>query len=365
MNDERLNPENLLNNDSFINWVLRKEDSFVWNEFLRANPDKQALIERARQVVLELHEAEKNLPAALDEDQVWSRIESSMKDEETSSMRTGKSRAGFYWLKKAGSLVAAIGVILGAWNYYYGQKRITYKELITHAEVENKLLEKINTGETPMQISLGDGSVVTLGKNSKLSYPPNFQKQKREVYLSGEAFFNVARDASKPFYVYANETVTKVLGTSFEIKAFENSKSVTVDVRTGRVSVYKQSGIQSMDPEVTGLVLLPNQKVTFDRDEQSLKKNLVDTPLPIANLPAEYKKKFEDVQATDVLKEMEKIYGVRIIYDHELLSKCIVSTSLRSESLYDNLDVLCKTIGGTYKEIDAQIVIESKGCAGE
>lgn len=360
MNDESLNIEDLLGNDSFINWVLQSEDALFWEEFVRSHPDKKELVEKASKIVLDLHRAEKEAVPVIDEQKLWSRIESSAESREDQVRIKPVRRMYLTYLAAACVVLAAAFIVFQ--TMHTRPQRVTYKELLTHAKVDNQLVEKRNEGTAPMELRLEDGTVITLGKNSKLSYPARFQKQKREVFLSGEAFFNVMKDPSRPFLVYANETVTKVLGTSFEIRAFENGQDVTVHVRTGRVSVYKQSRIQTDDPETTGLVLLPNQKGTFNRDSEVMVKNLVPEPLPIAPITELKKTRFDEVPATEVFAELEKVYGVQILCDHELLSKCIVSTSIRNESLYDNLDVICRTIGGSYKEIDAQIVVDSKGC---
>lgn len=360
MNDESLNMEDLLGNDSFISWVLQNEDALFWEEFVRSHPGQKELVEKASKIVLDLHRAEREAVPSIDEQKLWARIESSAENREEPVRRRPERKMYAMLLVAACVLLATVFGVFQTTRT--DRKRVTYKELLTHAKVDNQLVEKRNEGNAAMEVRLEDGTVITLGKNSKLSYPTHFQKRKREVFLSGEAFFNVTKDPSRPFLVYANETVTKVLGTSFEIRAFENSQDVTVHVRTGRVSVYKQSRIQTDDPETTGLVLLPNQKGTFNRDSEMLVKNLVEEPLPIAPIADTKKTRFDEVPATEVFAGLEKIYGVQILCDHELLSKCIISTSIRNESLYDNLDVICRTIGGSYKEIDAQIVIDSKGC---
>jgi hypothetical protein len=71
---------------------------------------------------------------------------------------------------------------------------------------------------------------------------------------------------------------------------------------------------------------------------------------------------FDEVSVNQIFEVIEKRYGIKLIFNEELLSKCIITTKLRDESLYDQLDLICSIIGGTYKEVDAQIVIESKGC---
>lgn len=163
--------------------------------------------------------------------------------------------------------------------------------------------------------------------------------------------------------MYANEIVTKVLGTSFRIKAFDDQRPVEVNVRTGRVSVFSQSRVPSDATETTGVVLLPNQQALFNREKETIVKRLVDRPVPIKPLPLSMKRRFDDVPASQVLRELEDLYGVKIRYNEKLLATCIITTSLGNEPLRDKLDIICQTIGATYKEIDAELVIESKGCS--
>ncbi|CAG5007824.1 hypothetical protein DYBT9275_04134 [Dyadobacter sp. CECT 9275] len=362
MKDKDFDFEGLLNDDSFINWVLNGIDSSVWEEFVLLNPGHRDTVIKASRTIRELHQAEKITTSSADEKQVWARITSTLDIESREVPASISTERGYRKYKLAAGAAFLVVILLGVWRVYFSKEKITYQELVIHAQNSQELQEYRNSGTLPLKVKLPDGSVVTLSKNSKISYPKQFEKQKRVVLMSGDAFFEVTKDRYRPFYVYANETITKVLGTSFRITAFDHEKKVTVNVRTGRVSVFKQSTIQTADPETMGLVLLPNQKVTFDREKESLVKNLIETPVPIIQVPADEIKKFDEVNVSEIFAELEKRYGIRIIYDQELTSKCILSLTLRAESLYDNLDVICKTIEGSYKVVDAQIVIESKGC---
>ncbi len=96
-----------------------------------------------------------------------------------------------------------------------------------------------NTSGSVQKVALADGSVVSLEPGSTLRYPEHFGTQ-REVYLTGEAFFNVFRDEKHPFLVYAEDVVTRVLGTSFRVKAYGQGKEVRVAVTSGKVSVFKK-----------------------------------------------------------------------------------------------------------------------------
>ena len=88
-----------------------------------------------------------------------------------------------------------------------------------------------------MTLTLSDGSSVELLPNSTLSYPENFNSLKREVILNGEATFNIAKDAVKPFSVYSNSVLTSVLGTRFTVSSYEANHATKVILHEGRVMV--------------------------------------------------------------------------------------------------------------------------------
>lgn len=353
--------QDFLNDDSFVQWVLFGKNETEWQQFLLTNPTKQTLASEARQLIIEINTIEEKKTEELNQNHVWAKLMTSIEEEQNAEKPVLKlwQQPVFRWAASLMLMVSAIWLFLN--NQSNG--KVTYQALVASIEDKNVIVERVNNSEIPLKVKLEDGSVITVEKGSKLSYPSHFDNYKRTVILSGDAFFEIAKNPNKPFYVYANEVVTKVLGTSFSIQAFENGKSVIVKVKTGKVSVYNQHEININDPETEALILLPNQQAVFNRPTEDLSKHLVEMPMPITdktndNLPTE----FDDVAISKILEVIEKRYSVKIIFNEELLSNCFITTKLRNESIYDQLDLICKIIGGTYKEVDAQIVIESKGC---
>ncbi len=233
-------------------------------------------------------------------------------------------------------------------------------------KTQSGILNQRNTSDKIISLTFEDGSRIDLSPNAELSYPKHFGADKREVTLKGEAFFQIAKDPLKPFFVYANQTITKVLGTSFTIQALDNEKTVTVLVKTGKVSVYtaapRANKHNNNDPETQGVVVTPNQKAIFDLKREDIQKAVVEKPVLL--IPA---LKIEDFIFTDapvstIFEAMEKAYGIDIMYDEELLKNCTVTTSLTDVAMFEKLKIICSAIGATYKEIDAQIVITAKGC---
>lgn len=352
--------QDFLNDDSFVQWVLFGIGDGHWQQVQADYPGIRQVMGQAREIVMQLRDEEEEA-VVVDEEKVLGRVLAKIGSGDNVFGIPQKKRSPVKWLKWA----AAVLFFLGAGWLLINKnlmQAVSYKELVARAAEQNTLIEKVNTTDDPMRIALEDGTVVTLKKNSRLSYPVHFKEDIRETFLSGEAFFEVAKNPKKPFFVYSNEVVTRVLGTSFDIKAFDGERQVRVNVRTGQVSVFNQKRISLVDEEVKGLVLSPNQQAVFDRKNESLSKHLSDDPMPLLAEVGDVKKLFDDVPVSQVFQELEELYGIRIIYNKEILSNCIISTRFGHDSLKDKLDVVCQTIGATHKEIDAQIIIESAGC---
>lgn len=135
---------------------------------------------------------------------------------------------------------------------------------------EIKYKEYYNAKRTRQLVRLADGSTVTLGYKTRLRYPEKFEAAKRDVFLEGEAFFEVARDAKRPFTVISGKVHTKVLGTSFKVVTRKND--VEVMVVTGKVSV----NYLNADSVLSSLaVMLPGDKVRWRNHHVTLSK--IDT----------------------------------------------------------------------------------------
>jgi transmembrane sensor len=235
------------------------------------------------------------------------------------------------------------------------------KVAVSVPEAKSVMGFAINDGTAPKKVQLPEGSKIILQPGSKISYDPAFNKKQREIYLEGEAFFEVKRDEARPFLVYTHEVTTKVLGTSFTITARREDKNITVAVKTGRVSVYAHSAsrIQSKTSET---ILTPNQQVVYNRTANTVSRMLVENPLAI--MPADEIKRmhFEEAPVPEIFKALEKVYGVDMVFDEKLFSSCTLTTSISEEPIFDRLDIICKAIGATYSVEEFRIEIDGPGC---
>lgn len=353
--------QDFLNDDSFVQWVLFGKNKAAWLRFQRENPDKMLVLGKARQVVLDINSAEARTIPALNQQSIWVKIKANIQPPAEASTMPLRARL----ISPAWAWAASVVLVLGiSWLFWQNQTpdKVSYLELATEVFEKNKVIEKATGIADSLRIELEDGSVVTLGKNSKLSYPTQFDAQRRTVVLTGEAFFDVAKDPSRPFYIYSNEVVTKVLGTSFRIRAYESDNQVKVQVKTGRVSVFSQKRLALTDPETDGVVVLPNQQAIYTRKQKYLSRQLIETPLPVLAQPEHIPVRYDEVPASEILRDLEARYGITILFNDDVLNRCVITTTLGDEPLYDKLDLICRTIGATYKEVDAQLIIESKGC---
>ncbi|GAB3921240.1 FecR family protein [Larkinella terrae] len=349
--------DDFLQDRAFRKWVLQGEpsDDAFWADFLLNHPKQRDTIRQARELLVTLNEQiDADLPSEQQVDSLYKRIWESAQETPVRSWRQWP-----VWLA-----AASVSILVGLGAWWFTQKN---NHRVDHVEpagqIASGLLEQVsNNTSAVLTVSLPDGSRVSLEPRTQLQYRKPFADTIREVYLVGEAFFEVQKNPDKPFLVHANAITTKVLGTSFRVRAYDQDQQINVMVKTGRVSVFSTQSNKHPDPEKDGLILTPNQQATFTKEDAHLSRTLVEKPSPI--LPqAEVKLfSFRNAPLVEILQAIEKTYGVEIIFDEERLSNCRLTTSLGSEDLFEKMDIICEAVGASYKLVDARIILDSKGC---
>lgn len=202
------------------------------------------------------------------------------------------------------------------------------------------LLQKNNANGQRAMIRLSDGSEILLGAGSHLEYPESFTGEKREIRLTGEAFFKISNDPVHPFVVRTGNIATTVLGTSFKISAFRN-KPLTVAVATGKVRVDYQEGDASWELAI----LTPGREVTWESGHAKLKAVAVEDVqgwekgrLAYNNRPLE-----------EITADLERWYNVKINFSHpEKATERITVTLYGGVSLERTLETLAAGSGFHY-----------------
>lgn len=347
---------------TFAEWVRQPDDPryAFWAGWVAQHPERQETITQAVILV-------QAIQGLYDTDQLVDRhmrenVQRIVTTTQSTDWRPDKmvgQRVNWWQWSSVGA--AAIVLLVAGFWYYQSTPRLTGSSIAATTTAELALVERSNTGKHPITVLLGDGSVVTLEPNSRLTYPRTFAPDTRLVSLSGEAFFDITKNPKRPFLVRTDRSVTRVLGTSFRVRAFQ-LKPVSVLVRTGRVAVYAlDKAGNSPDASTKSDVLLPNQQAEIT-DGVLTKRNVLNRSAvaPIQVGPTEIT--FDDRPVTDVLTTLAQLYEVTIAFDADRLSSCRITTSFADETLPERMNSICRAIGATYRIGADRIDVMSQGC---
>jgi transmembrane sensor len=344
--------DDFIADDYFCEWVLNpyRENIDFWTQWIEQNPDRVEVINKAKEEVVKLKSSSSHLITKEVISQTWDDIASKMD-------KTHETRGRlFTWIA-----AASITMLIGSFALLYFDNLPTNSKEIEGMVSSAKWIEYTNDSESIWRVELSDGSTVVLEPQSFLKYPLSFEGKNRNVILKGEGFFDIERDTLKPFYVYANDAVIRVLGTSFYVKAKEEDAEVEVIVKTGKVAVYRSKEINQFKKvkvmTLKPLVVTPNQKVVLNKESQEMSRRLTSTPSLIKPLSELGRLIFENTPATEILSAIEKAYGVEIKLAEGTIADCTLSTTLSEETLYEKLEIVCHPLGLTYHEDDGRIII--------
>jgi transmembrane sensor len=194
---------------------------------------------------------------------------------------------------------------------------------------------KIPYGKT-YQLTLSDGTVVTLNSGTSLRYPEQFGVNgNRNVYLIGEAFFEVAKDKQHPFIVNANEVDIKVLGTKFNVSAYPETATVNSVLVEGSIQMFETAN------SLNSVVLKQNQMATWQKKSKKMVVEEVDSAFYSAWTKGELA--FNDTPFSTITKIIERTYDVEIINKNSDLDKQNFTGTIKiNESTVENILELLK-----------------------
>jgi len=287
-------------------------------------------------------------------DNVWLKLQSNAQP--LKKQRTLK----LIWVKTAIAASLTIAFILGGMYVVSDHSESSFM----NQNSELTLISKTNTSAEPIVISLNDESTVTLQPKSNIIYPKVFASNNRRVYLKGDAFFSVTKNPKKPFFVYNNKLVVRVLGTSFFVKQSSDQTAAEVAVRTGKVQVNEntESDIINLSAAKVAkpVLLTPNQKGLFSAHK--IKTTLVEKPIPLAvayNEPSNISYNFKEESLKEIFKTLSKAYGIEIKSDNEILDYTFTG-DVTNKGLYDQLSLICGSISGKYSISGTSILVSIK-----
>lgn len=320
-----------INDDLLVKYLVGETDadeSAAVKNWLAADGDNQKYYDDFQKIWDESLQIAAN-NTTIDENAAWERMQDRIHKtpHDVPVRKIGNKRSG-NWMQ-----IAASFLIIGLLGY------VAYTlmgDKVTNIEVQATNSTLTNT--------LPDGTVVTLNKNSLISYASEFEGKTRPVTLRGEAFFEVAHDKKKPFIVSIDDVKIKVVGTSFNVK--NKNGMITIEVETGIVKVSKES--ETVELREGEKVIIKNQgpQLIKEFSRGKLYNYYRNNELVCDHTPLQ--------ELVDALNE---IYDVNIVIKDPALQKKEINTTFINEPLSQVLNVISTTFRVKVVRKDNQIII--------
>ncbi len=391
--------EEMMDDRNFLIWLNRQSENHEWDQLVRDHPQFAKKVNQAREMILLLSENEGHISQD-DVNSIWDNI--------SQFEQSFQSRRGIIsslpLLKYAAALVLLLATsMLGYWklkqpdafHLYAFQSRIPSQQsrliLSSGEEIDLKKnestikvsaqnnairinndslirlsnspvdIEKISMNQVVVPfgkksiVELADGTKVWLNAGSKMAFPDRFTGSKREVFLEGEAYFNVSPDKEKPFFVKTKEIVIGVLGTKFNVSAYESDKDVMTVLVEGRISMRENKQISLFSKEI---ILNGHQRAQFNKSDLTTKVETEDHP-EIYTAWTEGWFPFYKEPLSNVFKKVERYYNVQFEYNELFPSGDLISGKLDlKESIEEVMKVLADVAKISYKIDQEKISIE-------
>jgi ferric-dicitrate binding protein FerR (iron transport regulator) len=213
---------------------------------------------------------------------------------------------------------------------------------------------KLNASSGIIERKLADGTSVTLNMGSILEYPSRFNGVTREVILTGEAWFEVAHDKTKPFIISYGKARIQVLGTSFYVNTKNANGNIDVILTKGKVALYYN------DRPSVQVLLAPGEKAEILNEQEMISKSSNDNENFLS-----WKTKifvFNDEPLGEIIQALNKVYHANIKVTNNTISNCRITVTFDNQSLESILNVLKSTVNLTIRYKGSEIEISGDGC---
>lgn len=282
--------EDFVADETFLNYYFNSEqnDRVFWEDWLLEHPEKSQLVKEATEII-------QALSLSLSEEEYrkeFIKLKNAINNpSESRGLQLKKlTVAKFTKKRKMEYAVVLLLIIFSGWFWF----------VKVSGNRPEKLTEMANNTAFPKVITLSDSSVVTLAPHSYIQYPSTFKEKIRNVYLHGNAGFTVKRDVKHPFKVHAENIVATVLGTVFNIKKSGDS-AIVVELLKGKLNVEIVNARSESEQSV---LLLPNERAVYVRDEKHLYKNLITSDHYLS---------FKQSNFDEIAEKVKSVYGITLI----------------------------------------------------
>jgi ferric-dicitrate binding protein FerR (iron transport regulator) len=363
MDISKFTAEDFVLDKEFRLWILKPnlETNIIWDNLLSENPNQLKNIKIAREIVLNLSFKDQKLTEK-ESWEIWQAI-----DREIDGLEPEEKEIKIVPLSSGSTLrrhdnysaevsrpsqifrVAAILVIA------FGLSILSNLVFPTPEPIEIEPIFVYEEHSTPpgvkSTLTLHDGSKVILNSGSSLRYLKNFEADKRILYLTGEAFFEVKKDSIRPFSVITGDVVTTALGTSFNISAYKN-EDLNISLLTGKVT------IDATKMNSKSVFLERGEALTINLESKELLKGSFDVDQEIGW--TQKRIIFEKVKLTEAIRVIENWYGVEFIFQNKPNPSLLLSGIFQDETLENVLGGLSYTARFDFKINEDIVTIKFK-----
>lgn len=330
----------------YFSGEIREDELRLLSDWLKEDPDHEALFKEYRKT-WELIEKQK-ISSSVDTDKEWISMQALLNSSSAPSVNPAKAiepdeplRINHFSIQRVWKVAAAVMVLLVSsfLLYFYFNKPA---DIVVVAQ------------QTNVEQLLPDGSVVTLHAGAQLTYPETFEGGTRQVELSGEAYFVVAHDKSKPFIVSSGDARIEVLGTQFNVNTQATSKTMEVVLTSGKVSVY-----YSKTPK-DNVLLAPGEKAELLAEQ----KQIIKSPAIDPNYMAwkTHILVFENTTLGEAIKTIQNVYLTPVKLSDQQLSGCRITATFNGQSLESVLEVMKETLNLQISRNGDIVEISGSGC---
>ena len=244
--------------------------------------------------------------------------------------KENRPRRVYLWFARVASVILLLSMT-GLSVYYYTMSQMIMPDMIVSVEKGQKA-----------NVVLPDGSKVWVNSDSRLSYGSRFNQKERVLSLEGEAYFEVTPDKDRPFIVETDELAVRALGTSFNVKSYEEEKDVSTVLMTGKVEVTS---------DYDRLVLNPNERIVFNKQTGHMEKSTVENTGDYINWKYNALT-FNGETFENIVHTLERYYNTRIVFESETLKKYRFTGAVEKNT---SLNELLRLIESTSTNIKFEI----------
>jgi len=223
--------------------------------------------------------------------------------------------------------------------------------LFVHDRVQ---FDQVALEEGTEVVELEDGSVVTLNAGTVMKYAMDGSSGIRRVKLTGEAYFEIARDTARPFVIEAGSAVISVLGTSFNVNAYAESEIIEVTVHSGLVSMAAKNR------EERQIILNPGNSGIYNKRERDLALVTNADPNDIAWKTRELV--FSESTLNEVIRVINHVYKANLALENPSLGNCMITVTFRNQDLGKVLEVITSTLDLGLQRSGDRIILTGAGC---